>query len=487
MSKIRVHELSKELNISTKEIIRQLQKINVSVKNHMTALEEDDVKKLLKHFSMNKSQLKGFEIKKIFGVQSYKFSFEDMVTILISENGCGKTTIISLLIGALKGDSNKLRSIPFESITLFFENENVTIYKKDIGMYKSKEEQRELLETIRPYISSFEYEMIRKSLIRNSKLFERDITQILKKIEPVLPDSLRYEFVNKYFVSEFENEKLAEKYLKIRKLLSDDIIYLPTYRRIEEDIESLGINIEGVHSISSRYKAATINFGINDVEEAINKLTEKLKDDAMREYSNMNGEILDELLMNEISGTKSVDEAKLKVIIGRIGRNKIRYHEELFNFINGSYKIENVEFLNYYLTKLIRIYDKQKPIDEKIKNYINVCNNYLVNIEFHYDEVMAEVKLRNKHTKQNINYSNLSSGEKQILSIFAKLYLDENNQSIIIIDEPELSLSLTWQRKLLPDIIKSRKCSLLIATTHSPFVFQNEYFDRAKELEMFLI
>lgn len=41
-------------------------------------------------------------------------------------------------------------------------------------------------------------------------------------------------------------------------------------------------------------------------------------------------------------------------------------------------------------------------------------------------------------------------------------------------DEPEISLSLLWQRKLLPIIADSGNCRLLIAATHSPFVFDNK-------------
>ena len=40
----------------------------------------------------------------------------------------------------------------------------------------------------------------------------------------------------------------------------------------------------------------------------------------------------------------------------------------------------------------------------------------------------------------------LSSGEKQIISIFSKVYLECVSPCIFIIDEPELSLSIEWQR-----------------------------------------
>lgn len=83
-----------------------------------------------------------------------------------------------------------------------------------------------------------------------------------------------------------------------------------------------------------------------------------------------------------------------------------------------------------------------------------------------------------------IDFDDLSSGEKQIVSIFSKVYLDVTSPCIFIIDEPEISLSIEWQKDFLRDIYSSEKVALLIATTHSPFIFKNEYVDYVKELEM---
>ena len=67
-------------------------------------------------------------------------------------------------------------------------------------------------------------------------------------------------------------------------------------------------------------------------------------------------------------------------------------------------------------------------------------------------------------------------------SLFAKLYLVLEEKVIFIIDEPELSLSIIWQEMLIKDIYESGKVSLLISTTHSPFIFRNELFEYAREL-----
>lgn len=53
-------------------------------------------------------------------------------------------------------------------------------------------------------------------------------------------------------------------------------------------------------------------------------------------------------------------------------------------------------------------------------------------------------------------------------------YLEKRDEVAIFFDEPELSLSIEWQKTLLPDILASGKCKFLFATTHSPFIFEND-------------
>lgn len=54
MTKIRVHEYAKQVNKTSKEVIEALNKLNVSVTNHMSMLENDIVTKLNQSFKNNK-------------------------------------------------------------------------------------------------------------------------------------------------------------------------------------------------------------------------------------------------------------------------------------------------------------------------------------------------------------------------------------------------------------------------------------------------
>ena len=132
------------------------------------------------------------------------------------------------------------------------------------------------------------------------------------------------------------------------------------------------------------------------------------------------------------------------------------------------------------LDKLLVIYDSYEEFDKAIKEFSKTCNNYLFEKKFVFDESSLRLKLfrdvKNvEEQEEEIALEKLSSGEKQIISLFAEVYLNHlDNKFIFLIDEPELSLSIHWQRTLLPDIMKSGKCELMLAVTHSPFIFDNE-------------
>lgn len=73
----------------------------------------------------------------------------------------------------------------------------------------------------------------------------------------------------------------------------------------------------------------------------------------------------------------------------------------------------------------------------------------------------------------------LSAGEKQMLSFIC--YNTFTKDSVIFIDEPELSLHPDWQRTLVPILLEQSKSNQFFMATHSPFIYA-KYPD--KEIQM---
>ena len=76
----------------------------------------------------------------------------------------------------------------------------------------------------------------------------------------------------------------------------------------------------------------------------------------------------------------------------------------------------------------------------------------------------------------------LSSGEKQILAILLTVLVEDNRPYVLFMDEPEVSLHVEWQQKLIDLIVELNPNVQIILTTHSPAVIMNGWMDRVTEV-----
>jgi len=82
-----------------------------------------------------------------------------------------------------------------------------------------------------------------------------------------------------------------------------------------------------------------------------------------------------------------------------------------------------------------------------------------------------------------VTLEQLSSGEKQVLLILTTVFLQEENPAVLLLDEPEISLDIRWQDKLVELIRQLNPHCQVILTTHSPNIFANGWEDKLVFLE----
>ncbi len=441
------------------------------------------------------SKIEYFKIRKLFNQYDVELFLEDDVNIFIGENGMGKTTILNCLYGVLSGRLEKLDNIVFEKIQIKFKNDKeLVLERKDLIRYLeenvydapryrrmrhanlgnifSEKEKEELRVIARE--SNFSFEEVKNYAIRVSEVYGMPLRMAREEIE-------RYIFALTR-PDEYGDEKNAIAFKKkIEELVEEEVLYFPTYRRIEEDLSKLGLDVD-----KDSLKNKLIQFGMSDVENRINMILETIRKAAMTGFTKMTGVLLKQYLDNEVVNDEkqSIDEEKLNIALERIGEeietsDKIKIRELVSN---GTIYNDNNEHLLNLIINLIESYEKQSFYDEKVKKFKDVCNGYLDGKKYVYDESNLTLEIYRNNYKKPINIKNLSSGEKQVLSIFSKLYLDDDKPCIILFDEPELSLSIKWQEHFLPDIMESQKCKMLIAVTHSPFIFENQYDNLAQDM-----
>ena len=127
------------------------------------------------------------------------------------------------------------------------------------------------------------------------------------------------------------------------------------------------------------------------------------------------------------------------------------------------------------IKRLISNCKNKKGFDLRVK-LTTALNNFFeeTNKKIYFDNDI--LKIVSGESKE-LQFQNLSSGERQIIFIFLKVLNGSIDQSLILMDEPEISLHLSWQEKLLDEITKINKSSQIIIVTHSPAIVMNGWFD----------
>ena len=76
----------------------------------------------------------------------------------------------------------------------------------------------------------------------------------------------------------------------------------------------------------------------------------------------------------------------------------------------------------------------------------------------------------------------LSSGEKQMLIILLTVLVEDNLPFVLFMDEPEVSLHLEWQKRLVDLCVELNPNVQIILTTHSPAIVMNGWVDSVTEV-----
>ena len=137
----------------------------------------------------------------------------------------------------------------------------------------------------------------------------------------------------------------------------------------------------------------------------------------------------------------------------------------------------------YYLSDLAKNVTEKIIIDGNIaKNMFDDIykqNNLFINIiNSAYAETgkvidTSQSKLNFKVEGLNLSSKDLSSGEKQLLIIMLTVLLEREEEYILLMDEPEISMHFEWQCRLIENILSLNPNCQIILTSHSPALIMN--------------
>ena len=123
-----IDEIAKEYALTNEQLldyllsndidaISDLDKIDLNNENIIAILDRINRNKKLTNHN-NLTSLESIEIEGLFGKYNYLINFRDDISIWVSENGIGKTTILNIIVAILTGDQNILMDINFKWILI---------------------------------------------------------------------------------------------------------------------------------------------------------------------------------------------------------------------------------------------------------------------------------------------------------------------------------------------------------------------------------
>lgn len=355
--------------------------------------------------------------------------------ILWGLNGSGKTTLLKILHSALLNDTSGLEKLPFTSAEIHFYNNDL----KFTMIRKYKKPSRKTRHNPTTYLED-----------RSARLM-RSLDSEFEPIEFSGPERGNAKWVST--VSGVENfyngVKLLHKYLPISREQEPASFYR------EADITPEDHFVYSMNRIWSKYRTQSLA-QVRDVQQ-----------------KGLAG-VLEILFTGEPS--RNMKNQQLKKIELR------EAPEDAFNVVKQFLKDQGVvlplnrgEFtqkyeesrIHRYVVTLIRqvmsevekIYLPQRELQAVINEMFMGNKNVLLN---------SSRQLRVEVNREYISLGSLSSGEKQLLHILLQTL--SAGKSLIIIDEPELSLHPDWQLGLVDSMRRVNGEAQFILASHSPEV-----------------
>lgn len=315
-------------------------------------------------------------------------------------------------------------------------------------------------------------------------------SRILSKIARFFLDQVKESYPNSLFGNIWKFKQMPEKVIAITNSISDKFPMDESYRPIYKENANIFYKDFKYNYLGTRNRANSFsnralmnraldilfeNYSELDVSknyryifdyldyEPVIKLSYRV---ASKILNTIEGKVTPINLMNYINSQKDnsrfrrYSDEKVEQLIG----NKI---QDLCNFLN-SYSIDNNELLINFSAKNIN------RINNDISKYENNVLAYnLIGILTKLDLIReVEIKVYKKGGFE-FNFNDASSGEANILSTLISLIPLVKDNSLILIDEPEISLHPLWQSKYIDLINKLfsnfNGCHIIIAS-HSHFL-----------------
>jgi energy-coupling factor transporter ATP-binding protein EcfA2 len=399
-------------------------------------------------------RIEKFQVTGLFDLYNHKLNFsnknsnqigeeEASVIMLYGQNGIGKTTVLRMINGLMTLDFDIFRKTKFKDAVLTFSN------RRKISV------KRVLKDNTLDYLI-VKYKSIETRLHPKEKgsLSEEDTLLEFKFIQKYNDDLDRFSF-------EFiDTERLLRKNIK------------------DEMLEQ------------SRIKGKIIRKNNGPNKYLVNKVKTFIRDSQIN-YSNYfsrtEPELFDKILINLESNIKLDSKILLKRInflissekkykIDKLGLAKEKWdRKKLIDTIEESADNQNkLTIIASYIEVLESRNLERMSLAERLLNFESLLNEFLIDKTISIDTEGFKIHSSNKDN-DILNETQLSTGEYHLLYLTSLALCTKVKGTVIAIDEPEMSMHIGWQRKLVNTLVQisSKASPQMIFATHSPDIAAN--------------
>lgn len=432
-------------------------------------------------------------VKKLYGNYDYIVKFNSDVTLIYGTNGCGKTTVLNIITSIITGSIYKLFSYNFDEIELNYYNENNKRQKKYVTLKKIFEDAIAI--NFQGEDTNIEKLQIPIERPRRSDSYD----EIYFEEYPILSE-IRKEFNFVYLAlnraTALSNSEDDYYINRRRYFLEDDFIMEP--ERVDPEIKY----IENI--INRRYMNATAQ---------INQINNEFRDSILRSALDVNiqtdlWKFLAESNLKDLEKTdiKKIRNSYLKILsnLGLVSEEeKMQYVvffenysdmlkkrknnfdlKQMFSLFTSDNEMKKIE----HIVEIAADTEKQKAqAMRSIELYLKTVNEFISTSDFKKKieiSLNGRVYFKTEDSGNRLSIQYLSSGEKQLLVFFAYLIfgVKDTSSGIFVVDEPELSLHLSWQKVFVKKALEVNKNVQFIFATHAPEIVGN-YRDKTEKLQ----
>ncbi|MBQ8158748.1 MAG: AAA family ATPase [Prevotella sp.] len=124
--------------------------------------------------------------------------------------------------------------------------------------------------------------------------------------------------------------------------------------------------------------------------------------------------------------------------------------------------------------------DAAQQLSQKKKRFQDIVDELFTDTGKHI--IRTENEIRFTQIGEQLMPYQLSSGEKQMLIILLTVLVEDDQPYVLFMDEPEVSLHIEWQKRLIDLCLELNPNVQIILTTHSPAVVMNGWMDHVTEV-----